>query len=172
MPEQSARIEGLIQKLESSADPGSLSTARELVESVMELYGAGLQRITEILARKGETGRQLLDEFGRDELLGNLLAGMGLHPQDLESRVRGAIDKINSRLGARGTVEWVSLEAGILRLRVRSSSGSLKVRVEEAMYEAAPDLTQIVVIEEQGAASGFVPLEALTAGVNGKGAHP
>jgi hypothetical protein len=170
MPEQSAHIEELIQKLEASADAGSLATARELVESVMELYGAGLKRITEILARKGEAGRQILEDLGRDELVGNLLAGMGLHPQDLESRVRGAIEKVNARLGARGTVEWVSLEAGILRLRLKSSAGSPKARVEEAMYEAAPDLAQVV-IEEQGAASGFVPLESLTAGANGRGAH-
>jgi Fe-S cluster biogenesis protein NfuA len=168
--QQSARIEELIHKLEASADPGSLETARELIASLMALYGEGLERLTEIIAAKGEAGREILDELGRDDLVGNLLAANGLHPLDLEVRVGRAIEKLRPRLRAQGSVELLGTEGGVVRLRVRasgsgcgSSAGSLKSAVEEAMYEAAPDLVHLAieVVEEQSAASGFVPLEKL-----------
>ena len=175
---QTGRIEGLVQKLESSADPDLLATAQELVRSLMELYGAGLERITEIVFEKGEAGREILDQFGRDELVGNLLAANGLHPLDLEARVRRAVDKLRTK----ATVESLSVEQGVIRLRLRasgsgcgSSAATLKSSVEAAIYEAAPDLVQLVIegLEETGAASGFVPLEKLvgngTAHANGAG---
>jgi Fe-S cluster biogenesis protein NfuA len=184
--QQTARIEELIRKLEASADPGSLETARELVESLMALYGAGLDRLTEIVAAKGEAGLEILDELGRDELVGNLLAANGLHPLDLETRVRRALEKLRPRLRSQGSIELLGTDGGVIRLRVRptgsgcgSSAGSLKSAVEEAMYEAAPDLVHLAieVIEEQSASSGFVPLEKLVGlrvasngAVNGNGA--
>ena len=99
--QHTGRIEELIRKLESSADPDSLATARELVQSLMELYGAGLDRITEV-AQKSAAGREILDELGRDELVGNLLAANGLHPLDLDTRVRRAVEKLGARLRAQG----------------------------------------------------------------------
>lgn len=183
--QHTGRIEELIRKLESSADPDSLATARELVQSLMELYGAGLDRITEV-AQKSAAGREILDELGRDELVGNLLAANGLHPLDLDTRVRRAVEKLGARLRAQGSVDLLGIDDGVIRLRLRptasgcgSSAGSLKSAVEEAMYEAAPDLVHLAieVVEEQGAAAGFVPLEKLagyraTNGVsaNGNGA--
>jgi Fe-S cluster biogenesis protein NfuA len=144
----------------------------------MELYGAGLERITEIVFEKGEAGREILDQFGRDELVGNLLAANGLHPLDLEARVRRAVDKLRTK----ATVESLSVEQGVIRLRLRasgsgcgSSAATLKSAVEEAIYEAAPDLIRLEIegLEETGAASGFVPLEKLvgngTAHANGAG---
>jgi len=175
---QTGRIEGLVRKLESSADPDLLATAQELVRSLMELYGAGLERITEIVFEKGEAGREILDQLGRDELVGNLLAANGLHPLDLEARVRRAVDKLRTK----ATVESLSVEQGVIRLRLRatgsgcgSSAATLKSTVEEAIYEAAPDMVRLVIegLEETGAASGFVPLEKLvgngTAHANGTG---
>jgi len=179
--QQTGRIEELIRKLESSADPGSLATARELVRSLMEIYGAGLERIAATLAQKGEAGRAILEELGRDDLVGNLLAANGLHPLDLETRVRSALDKLGARLRSQGGVDLLGIDEGAIRLRLRStasgcgsSAGSLKSVVEEALYEAAPDLVHLTieVVEEQGAASGFVPLEKLAgySAANGNGA--
>jgi len=167
--QQTGRIEELIRKLESSADPGSLATARELVQSLMELYGAGLQRISEMLSQNGTAGQEILDALGRDELVGNLLAANGLHPLDLETRVRRALEKLRPRLRSQGSVDLLGTGEGVIRLRLRlnapgcgSTSGALKSVVEEAMYEAAPDLTQITIeVLEEHAASSFVPLEKL-----------
>jgi Fe-S cluster biogenesis protein NfuA len=174
------RIEELIRKLESSADAESLATARALVQSIMELYGAGLDRLTEIVAAKGVAGLEILDECGRDELVGNLLAANGLHPLDLDTRVRRALEKLSARLRSQGNVDLLGIEQGIVRLRLRSSvsgcgssAGTLESQVRDAMYQAAPDLTEVVVevVEDHGAASGFVPLEKLVgATANGRGA--
>jgi Fe-S cluster biogenesis protein NfuA len=164
------RIEELIRKLEVSADAESLATARALVQSIMELYSAGLDRLTEIVAGKGVAGLEILDECGRDELVGNLLAANGLHPLDLETRVRRALEKLSTRLKSQGGVDLVGIDQGIIRLRLRSSgsgcgssAGALESQVRDAMYQAAPDLTEVVieVVEDRGAASGFVPLEKL-----------
>ena len=173
---ETGRIEELVRKLESAADPDLLATAQELVRSLMELYGAGLERITEIVVSKGEAGREILDQFGRDELVGNLLAANGLHPLDLEARVQRAVERLQTRVRSSGTVELLSIEDGVIRLRVRaagsgcgSSATSLKATVEEAIYEAAPDVGRLVIegLEEKGTASGFVPLEKLVGHVNG-----
>src|SRR5271166_5514144 len=137
--QQTGRIEELIRKLESSADPDSLAVARELVQSLMDLYGAGLGRLTEILVAKGEAGREILADLGRDELLGNLLAANGLHPLDLETRVRGAMEKLRGRLRGQGSIDLLGIEEGVIRVRLESSGSgcgspvaTLKPAVEEA----------------------------------------
>jgi Fe-S cluster biogenesis protein NfuA len=182
LQQQTGHIEELIHKLESSADPGSLATARELVQSLMELYQAGLERLTEIVAAKGKTGLETLDELGRDELVGNLLAANGLHPLGMDTRVRQALEKLRPRLHSQGSVDLLGIDEGVIRLHLRytasgcgSSAGSFKLAVEEAVYEAAPDLVHLAieVTEEQGGAAGFVPLEKLAgcrAVSNGNGA--
>ena len=78
----------------------------------MELYGAGLERMTEIVFEKGEAGREILEQLGRDELVGNLLAANGLHPLDLETRVRRAVEKLHTRLRSKATVELLGIERG------------------------------------------------------------
>src|SRR5580700_12127801 len=105
------RIEELIHQLEASADPGTLATARELVQSLMELYGAGLERMAEIIAAK-ETGLDILDELGADELVGNLLAANALHPLDLEARVQRALEKLRKRTHSQGSIELLGMDAG------------------------------------------------------------
>lgn len=171
----------MIRKLEASADPESLATARELVQSLMELYGAGLERIAEALSKHGAPGQEIFDSLGRDELVGNLLAANGLHPLGIETRVQRALEKLVPRIRSQGSVDLLGIDEGVIRLRLRStgsgcgsSAGSLKSAVEEAMYEAAPDLVRLTieVVEERSAASGFVPLEKLVGiPVNGGGAR-
>jgi hypothetical protein len=174
--QQSARIEELVRKLESAADPDLLATAQELVRSLMDIYGAGLERITEIVSEKGATGREILEQFGRDELVGNLLAANGLHPLELDARVKRAVEGLHTSLRSSGSVELLSIEGDVVRLRVRrigsgcgSNAGALQSAVEAAIYEAAPDISRLVIegLEESVAASGFVPLEKLTGLVNG-----
>lgn len=176
---QTGRIEGLIRKLESSADADSLATAQELIRSLMDLYAAGLERMTEIVADKREAGREILAQFGSDELVSNLLAANGLHPLDLEARVRQEVDRLHSRLRSACTIELLGIEEGVVRLRLRSTdsgSGSngatLKATVEAAIYGAAPDVAKLVIEGlETHTMSGFVPLEQLTGAATYKSAH-
>jgi hypothetical protein len=139
------RIEGLIQQIESSADPGTVASVRELVEALLEYHGAGLGRILE-LAGEGTTR-----EFARDPLIASMLLLYDLHPDDLETRVRRTVDGLPGVL-------LISVLDGVVRLR-STSAHTVREAVERALYEAAPE---IVAVEIEGVpASSFVPLEAL-----------
>ena len=80
----SDRIESLIQELGSIEDPGARETAEELVRLLMEIYGAGLARILEIVAAS-PSAEPLLARFERDELLASLFLVHDLHPRAKES---------------------------------------------------------------------------------------
>jgi Fe-S cluster biogenesis protein NfuA len=159
-----ARIEELIQAVDAIDDERSRGQARELVEALLELQGEGLERLMEIIYESGPSGQAVIDELGRDELVSSLLLVHGLHPLDLESRVRKAIEAVQPRLAQHnGSVEFVSVtpEGGVkLRLEgnchgCSSSLLTLKSTIEKAIYAAAPDVTSL---EVEGAA------EALTRG--------
>jgi hypothetical protein len=124
----------------------------------MELHGAGMERVLEVISRSGEASSGILESLSRDPLVGSLLILHGLHPVDLETRVQRALE------GVPGT-EIVALEDGLLRLSVRHGS---EAAAREALSAAAPDLTDVVVVDAQRA--GFVPLSALS--INGAEALP
>jgi len=174
------RIETLIQSIEQSADPATRASAQELIQAVLDLHGAGFARICDRLADAGEPGRSLLDAIARDDLVSSLLMLHGLHPLDLESRVRQALESVRPFLHTHGgEVELVGIESGVVRLRMQgsckgcpSSEDTLKNRIEEAIVAAAPDATAIEVegIAKPTAAppSGFISVEKLWSG-NGNG---
>ena len=46
----------------------------------MELHGAGLERMLEIVRANGDSGQLILDSLGRDDMVSSLLVLYGLHP--------------------------------------------------------------------------------------------
>lgn len=139
------RIEGLIQQIESSADPGTRAGVRELVEALLEYHGAGLGRILELAGESAARG------FARDPLIASLLLLYDLHPDDFETRVRRGVDSLPG-------VFLISVSDGVVRLRA-TSAHTVREAVEQALYEVAPE---IAAIEIEGLpVSSFVPLEAL-----------
>jgi len=164
------KIGGLVQDLETITDPAVRSAVKELVQLLMDLHGTGLERILEIVFESKESGPHVINELGRDPLVGSLLVLYGLHPDDLQTRVERKLKQIDSKLHKMGAeARLVSVSDGEVRLRVTldghtcgSTSKTVQTSVEEAIYEAAPDLTSLVVEGlEELAASGFVPLETL-----------
>jgi len=161
-------IEELLARIDSAADPSLRATVHELVELVMSLHGAGLERIVELIRATGDPGEAVVRKLGSDELAASLLILYGLHPLNLEARVAQALDKVRSRLRPHGgEVELLSVDDGAIRLRLLakshgcgSSGESLKAMVEEAVYQAAPDLTALA-IEGAEEKQSFVPLEML-----------
>jgi Fe-S cluster biogenesis protein NfuA len=147
-------VDDLVRRLETTADPDARSAAQELVRAVMDLNAAGLTRVLQLAQRSGEPGRRLADQFAEDGLVASLLLLYGLHPKDLETRVRGALDKTRPYLMSHGgNVELLGVDdAGAVRLRLEgschgcpSSAMTLKHAIEQAIHEAAPDVTAIVV---------------------------
>jgi Fe-S cluster biogenesis protein NfuA len=170
-------IERLLGKIESEADPSLRATVQELVQAMMDLHGAGLERILELIRASGDGSERLIHKLGQDELVASLLILYELHPEDLETRVMLALDKARVRLSAHeGELELLSLEAGALRLRLHTNGASkgnacgstaqaLKGIVEEAVYHGAPDITELIIIEDVAAKQDFVPLEMLQGAV-------
>jgi Fe-S cluster biogenesis protein NfuA len=166
------RIDELTRKVEALADADARASALELLQSLMEFHGSGIERMLEIAAETGAAGQSVIDDFARDELVAGMLLLYGLHPVALETRVLQALDKVRPYLHSHGgNVELLGVEDGVVRLRLQgscqscpSSSMTLKLAIEEAIYEAAPDVTAIEAegVLESPAPSGLVPLVRLT----------
>ena len=166
-------IEELLKRIETSADPHVRTTAQELLQVVMDLFGAGLERILKIARSTDDPGANLVDRLGMDDLVSSLLALYGLHPLTIEARVERAIEKVRPSLKKRGgEVELLDIADGVVRLKLQANghAQTLKGIVEEAVYQAVPDITSLVIegVEER---QGFVPVEMLrgSAASNGKG---
>ena len=166
------KIGGLVRDLESIADPASRAAAKELVQLLMDLHGTGLERILEIVFQSGDSGPQIIDDLGRDSLVSSLLILYGLHPEELQTRVERKLEQMRSKLqkmGAEATL--VGVNGGDILLRVTidghacgSTSQAVRATVEEAVYEAAPDLRSLVVDGfQEPTPSGFVAVEKLLA---------
>jgi Fe-S cluster biogenesis protein NfuA len=170
------RIGALVQEIESIADPAARAATMDLVQSLMDLHGAVLEKTLDIVAEAGDAGMNIIDRLGRDSLVSSLLILYGLHPEDIESRVVKAVDRLRSQLRKQGCeVELLSVNDGAIRLRVEtgshtcgSTAKTLQATLEGTIYDAAPDLTSLVIegLEEKPA-SGFVALDKLMGGVDG-----
>jgi Fe-S cluster biogenesis protein NfuA len=149
------RVESLIHEVEEFPDPEARARTQEILRAVIELHGAGLERILDKLADAGDAGLRVIDSLAGDDLVGSILLLHGLHPLDLETRVRQALEKVRPLLRSHGgNVELLDLAGGVARLRMLgscdgcpSSALTLKTAIEEAIYEKAPDVTAIEVDE-------------------------
>lgn len=169
------RIGELVRDLDNFTDPESRASAKALVQLLLDVHSVGLERVLDIVAKDGNSGQHTIDDLGRDPLVSSLLVLYGLHPLDLESRVAQAVNKVRPEVRkAGGELELLQNENGVVRLRIEvtghgcgSTGNTLKALVEDAMYEAAPDISQLTLegVDEPSGSSGFVPLGAV-GGVN------
>jgi Fe-S cluster biogenesis protein NfuA len=163
------RIEALTQALEQSADDTARANSQELVHAILELQGAGFERVIELLAGAGESGRALLEAMARDELVGSLLLLYGLHPDDLLVRLERALESVRPALRSHGgEVTLVSVSDGVVRLKMLgschgcpSSAITLKTTIEEAITAAAPEVKSIKVDGLDAEPAGFVSVGQL-----------
>jgi Fe-S cluster biogenesis protein NfuA len=148
---QTERVEKLAARLESAGDPEVRATALDLVQSVVELHGAALHRLVDLLMET-PAGEQALSQALEDDLVSSMLLLHNLHPDDIETRVLRGIEKVRPYLKSHGgDVELAAVRDGIVHLRLHGSCGScpsssvtLKNAVEDALFEVAPDILQIV----------------------------
>lgn len=164
------KIGELVQNLETIADPSYRAGAKELVQSLMDLHGAGLERILEVVFQSGETGTRIIDDLGHDPLVSNLLILYGLHPEELTTRVEHKLHQIQSKLQKMGAeANLISSAEGNIRVRISieghacgSTGRTAQALVEEAIYEAAPDLKTLVIEGlDEPVAAGFIAIEKL-----------
>ena len=167
------KIGGLVQEIEEIADPALRASTKNLMQSIMDLHGAALEKALGIVAGAGEPGMNLITQLGHDPLVSSVLILYGLHPDDIQTRVVNAVDRMRPQLRKQGCeVEVLAVNDGAIRVRVETGSHScgstaktVQASLEDAIYDAAPDLSSLVIegLEEKPA-SGFVALDKLMAG--------
>ena len=159
-------IERLLAELGADADPAVRAKAEELVRLLVDFYGAALGRVVE-LADQG-----LLERLADDELVASLLIVHDLHPLDTKARVQRALERVRPYLGSHaGGVELLGIDdQGVVHLRLegtcngcQSSTVTVKLSIERAIEEAAPELRGVEVegmVEERPAAgSGLLQIQ-------------
>jgi Fe-S cluster biogenesis protein NfuA len=127
------RAEALLDEIDGDAK------ATAAVQAVVELYGEALARIV--------AGVDPVE----DELVSHLLLVHDLHPVDVETRIRTALDEVRPYLGSHGgDIEFLQVQDGVARLRLGgtcngcpSSLVTLQNAVEEVVLKAAPELERI-----------------------------
>jgi Fe-S cluster biogenesis protein NfuA len=174
------RLEALLEA-SAVAGPGARDRAEQLVRLVVELYGAGLERVLEIVYEGGALDDAVLDRLAADELVSGLLLVHGLHPYGVGERVERALEGVRPYLRSHGgDVELLGVEEdGVVGLRLlghcdgcAGSTATLTTAVREAIEAAAPEVTRIDVAEptapaHPAPAGPLIPAESLTARLRG-----
>ncbi|MCU1347307.1 MAG: hypothetical protein JWO56_337 [Acidobacteria bacterium] len=150
LQKQTHEIESLLANLETIGDDEARATSLALVRALTELYGNGIERMLELTAEL--TGVGTIERIAEDPLVGSLLLLHGLHPDDTETRVIKALERVRPYLGSHGgDVELAGIDGGVVRLRMKgtcqgcpSSTRTMKLAIEDAVFDAAPEVTAIV----------------------------
>jgi Fe-S cluster biogenesis protein NfuA/nitrite reductase/ring-hydroxylating ferredoxin subunit len=141
-----------VQELQALLDGCEQSTARDLAEelmsTVLQLYGSGLERIIGGVLASGPDGARIASKLAEDPLVATLLLIHDLHPISLEERVQGALESVRPYMDSHGgNVELLSLDGGVARIRLQgscsdcsASSVTLELAIKQALEDAAPDL--------------------------------
>src|SRR5215469_18392370 len=150
---QGERIQKLLERIEASPYPGAKELIQECMEAVLAFYGHGLNRILQVVSRAGPDGLKVYQDLIHDDVIKGFLLIHDLHPLDLETRLREALDKVRPYLRSHGgNVELISLENDIAKLQLQgtckscaSSSVTLELAIRHAIEQACPDLVHFEV---------------------------
>ena len=143
-----ARIQELTERVDKIEDDWSRTAAEELTAAVVQLYGAGLERIVELLGEERSDGETPLDLLAGDDLVAGLMLIHDLFPVPVEQRVAEALERVRPYMDSHGgDVELLGVRDGVAYLRLEgscrscaASSATLELAVRQALEEAAPDL--------------------------------
>jgi Fe-S cluster biogenesis protein NfuA len=140
------RVERILGDLRAGGDPRAMAAAEELVRCLVDLYGAGLARVVELV------GPSTVERLADDRLVESLLLVHDLHPLSADARVQRALDRVRPYLGSHaGGVEYRGIDdSGVVHLRLEgscngcpSSTVTVRLAIETAIEEAAPELTGV-----------------------------
>ena len=166
--ERVRRIEALVHQCEAIPEAKLRHNIQELLQAVMELHGAALDRLMTLVSEREPETTGLIDALANDELVGNLLILHGLHPVDLQTRVERALAGIEGILRGYGAhAEILGLPGGAIRLRVEGVTSaavarSTRAAIEEAINRTAPDAASLAILGlEQFTSPDFVALDQL-----------
>ena len=161
------RLGELLERLESVGDPAARATAEDLVSTLMEIYGEGLERIFDALTEE-TPAVAVRDALLDDGVVASLLLIHGLYPVDLETRVREAVDALRPQVLAEGgKIDLVSLDDGVAQFLLEEAPGSssgcaaesatLEMDLIGALEQAAPDLLGVELLSAAEARKARAP---------------
>jgi len=142
------RVQELTEHLDAVADPGLRAIIDELTSAVVQMYGAGIERMLEIVDEAGPAADPIRKAFAQDGLVASLLLIHDLHPVSLEDRIGQALDRVRPYMESHGgNVEFLGVDDGVVRLALhgscqscRASSATLELAVRQALEELCPDI--------------------------------
>jgi hypothetical protein len=166
----SDRVAELLEELRGLAGPTAWQRIEELVQRLLQLYGAGLERILRHAADAEREDGALAARLRSDALVSSLLLLHGLHPAPTRERVERAVELAGQRLGTHA-LELLGVDGdGTVRLRAIAdparcpSSGATVARaIERTIVEAAPEVRRVDVL-------GLEPAPDRNAGAGAPGA--
>ncbi len=141
----SKRVETLLDRFGAfPVSTGARADAEELVRIVSSLYGECLRRIVQTLRDEyGERGAALLERACGDPLTASLLIAQGLHPIELEERVRRALESVQPELERRkAQVRLMSIDEDVVALNVEGTAEVVPL-LEQAIFAAAPEILEV-----------------------------
>jgi Fe-S cluster biogenesis protein NfuA len=172
-------LDELLARAERITDPATRELLQETASALLELHGLAFQNVLDRLGETDGAGAKLLDVLLRDHTVSAVLILHALHPIDMETRVRAALKRVEPyAVSHGGHIELLSVTPdGVVNLRLDgschgcpSSRVTLRSSIEQEIFAAAPDVTEIIAdgvadeAESQSASvsvGGFVPLEHL-----------
>lgn len=140
------RVESLLAQVRRLGGEDAAAAADELARVLVEFYGDGLRRVTELV------GAEVTGALTADPQVESLLILHGLHPLSVEDRIEHALDRVRPYLGSHaGGVAFVGVdEGGVAHLRLSgscdgcpSSTVTVRMTIENALLAAAPELDGI-----------------------------
>lgn len=167
--DRAGKIEKLLERVTALGDGDARSTALELVQSFMDLQGAAITHVMEILSDCGDTGRNALAKLGKDPLVCGLMVLYGIHPVALEDRVKGAIEQVTPQLRKNSaSVELLNVSESLVRIKLEisshgcgSSPNAAKQLVEQAIREAAPEIAEVIADGAPSNSAGFISVNMI-----------
>jgi hypothetical protein len=170
--EQVRQLGQLMTQFDQMPENPQKTACKQLLQLLMDVHGAGLDRMMEIVFENDAAGPAIIDKLGQDSITSALLLLYSLHPDDLETRVNRAVERMRPRLRKVSYgVDLAHIDERAVEIRVTSTSSGhtcgstardVRAIVEEGVYELAPDVTSLEIrgLEEPPNA-GFVALESL-----------
>jgi Fe-S cluster biogenesis protein NfuA len=151
------RVDALLTDLGCRGDATVVAMAEDLVRTLVGLYGAGLDRVMDIVTET--EAAETLHRLTADDLVSALLIVHDLHPLTTVDRVRTALEGVRPYLGLHdGGVELLGItDDGVVRLRLTgtchgcpSSQATTTDAIERAIGDAAPEVTGVEVEQDTG----------------------
>lgn len=145
------RLNLLVEEIENYPDAQVRENTLDIIQIVLSLHGEVLRRVLETLEQFPQR-EQVLPRLLADEVIRSVLIIHNLMPEDLRTRVAGAVEAMRPFLLAQGCdIKFLGIEDGSARLRlIRKGDNAppisvLQAEIENALTEAAPDLGGVIV---------------------------